>query len=69
MVSQLVVWSGIRSVVCMTAQQNFSLQQLLSAWRRREDARSSGDIGALADARASLDAARNDVHTSLSSLR
>lgn len=69
MVSQLVRLATIRSVFTMTAHQNFAFQRLLDAWRRREDARSATNLAELAAARSSLDAARNDMHASLSGLR
>lgn len=53
----------------MTTHQNFAFQQLLAAWRRREDARSTGNLADLADARVSLESARNDMHSTLSGLR
>mgnify|MGYP001813876816 CR=1 FL=1 len=53
----------------MTAHQNSAFQQLLAAWRRREDARSTGSLTELADARTALDSARNDMHGTLSGLR
>jgi hypothetical protein len=51
----------------MTALQNHAFQQLLSAWRRREDARNEGTLADLAAARISLDSARSNVHSALSS--
>lgn len=42
----------------MNAQQNFAFSQLVRAWDRREVARLNGDIRALSDARARLDAER-----------
>ena len=53
----------------MTAHQNFAFQQLLTAWRRREDARSTSEFADLAAARVTLDSARNDMHAALSGLR
>jgi hypothetical protein len=53
----------------MTTHQNFAFQQLLSAWRRRDDARTAGNLPELAKARVALDSARNDMHASLSGLR
>ena len=53
----------------MTAHQNHAFEQLLSAWRRREEARSATTIAELADARASLDSARTNMHTALQSIR
>ncbi|MFW2332803.1 hypothetical protein [Ilumatobacter sp.] len=53
----------------MTTHQNFAFQRLLAAWRRREDARSTGSLSDLANARTALDSARNDMHGSLSGLR
>jgi hypothetical protein len=51
----------------MTAYQNNAFQQLLSAWRRREDARHEGTLADLAAARTSLDHARSNVHAALHS--
>lgn len=69
MVAQLVRPVPIPSLITMTAHQNFAFQQLLATWRRREDARSAGDLTALANARTALDTARNDLHATLSGLR
>lgn len=58
------------SVVDMNALQNHAFQHLLSAWRRREDARSSGTFADLGAARKSLESARSNMQSSLqSSLR
>lgn len=51
----------------MTAFQNDAFQQLLSAWRRREDVRSTETIADLTDARVSLDSARSNMKSVLSS--
>jgi len=51
----------------MTAHQNHAFQQLLSAWRRREDARDSGTFEDLASARISLESARSNMSSALSS--
>ena len=59
----------VRSVVVMTAHQNFAFQNLLSAWRRREDARAATSLAELAEARATLDSARNDMRSALQSIR
>jgi hypothetical protein len=42
----------------MNALQQHAFETLLASWRRREDARRSGSIRALADARTQLDDAR-----------
>jgi hypothetical protein len=68
-VSKLWVEGSAHSIFIMTAHQNHAFMQLLSAWRRREDARSTGTLADLADARKSLDSARNDMHATLSGLR
>jgi len=68
-VPQLAGSGRIRSLSYMTAHQNFAFQQLLSAWRRRDDARTAGNLPELAKARIALDSARNDMHASLSGLR
>lgn len=50
----------------MTAHQNFAFQQLLAAWRRREDARASGStIAELGAARIDLEHARGAMHHSM----
>lgn len=53
----------------MNGLQNHAFGQLLSAWRRREDARSCHDIQQLAEARFALDSARAQMRSSLSNLR
>ena len=65
MVPQLGVDGRIRTLASMTAHQNFAFQQLLTAWRRHDDARVAGNLRELADARISLDSARQDMHSSL----
>jgi hypothetical protein len=52
-------------VFSMTAHQNFAFKQLLSSWRRREDARSAQDLAELGQARISLDSARTQMSTAL----
>jgi hypothetical protein len=42
----------------MNAHQNLAFTQLVRAWDRREAARQTGDIRALADARLQLDEQR-----------
>jgi hypothetical protein len=54
-----------RIIFCMTARQNLAFNQLLSAWRRREEARSTATIAELSSARASLDAARTNMSSTL----
>ena len=49
--------------------QNNAFSELLAAWRRREDARLSGDIRSLGNARLDLDRRRVEMHTALSSTR
>jgi hypothetical protein len=66
-VSQLVSDAAVPSLTYMTTHQNHAFMELLSAWRRREDARSSGTLADLAAARTSLDHARSNVHSALSS--
>jgi hypothetical protein len=68
-VPQLVVRRPVSSLISMTTHQDFAFQRLLAAWRRREDARSTGNHTDLANARTALDSARNDMHASLSGLR
>jgi hypothetical protein len=51
----------------MNALQNTAFQHLLSAWRRREEARSSGSLTDLGAARKSLESARSNMHTALHS--
>mgnify|MGYP000930404088 CR=1 FL=1 len=46
----------------MNAQQTLAFRQLLSAWNRREDARSENNVAALASARMELEQARNHMH-------
>jgi hypothetical protein len=70
MVSKLAVPAAVRSLEYMTGSQNSALHELLSAWRRREEAREAASIGDLANARASLDSARANMQSALySSLR
>jgi hypothetical protein len=49
----------------MNALQNSAFFELLSAWRRREEARSTASISDLASARISLESARANMQTSL----
>lgn len=51
----------------MNAHQNYAFRQLLDAWRRREDARHHGTIADLAAARTSLDNARANVQSTVTS--
>ena len=53
----------------MNALQQHAFTQLLSSWRRREDARRQGEFRELADARIELDAARSRMHSSFGQLR
>jgi hypothetical protein len=70
MVSKLSGVVAVRSVEFMTTSQTSAFHELLSAWRRREDARSAASIADLANARASLDSARANMQSALqSSLR
>ena len=48
-----------RNLIVMTAQQNAAFAELLEAWNRREDVRSSGaDVRDLGAARVALEDAR-----------
>lgn len=67
MVTKLGVRRAAHSVVPMNALQNSAFQQLLTAWRRREDARASGSYADLGAARKSLESARSNMHTALHS--
>ncbi len=53
------------SLFSMNGHQNLAFQQLLSAWNQREEARSSDSIADLFSARASLDAARSHMNSTL----
>ena len=57
--------AAARIIFPMTAHQNHAFQSLLSAWRRREDVRSTATIADLASARASLDAARTNMASAM----
>ena len=65
MVSKLEIAPPARILLPMTAHQNLAFQQLLSAWRLREEARSPSNIADLAEARAALDAARTNMAIAL----
>jgi hypothetical protein len=70
MVLQLSGLSIGRTVVAMNALHNHAFRRLVSAWRRREDARAAGTFDDLGAARKSLDSARSNMHSALqSSLR
>jgi hypothetical protein len=70
MVSKLSGLAAVRSLEHMTGSQNSAFHELLSAWRRREEARAASSIGDLANARASLESARANMQSALqSSLR
>ena len=57
---------GRRIVMSMNDQMNAAFQQLLQAWKRRDDARQShADIPELASARHDLDQARATMFRSL----
>ena len=58
----------IRNIVDMNALQNHAFGRLLTAWSRREEARSA-DLRQLAEARHALDGARNDMRSTISSIR
>ena len=68
-VSKLTLERPARIIVAMTAHQNLAFQHLLSAWRRREDVRSTATIADLSSARASLDLARTEMSSTLTSVR
>lgn len=53
----------------MNDLQNSVFSQLLSAWRRRDDARHSGNLRQLADARFELDRARSRMQSTLQGVR
>ena len=54
------------SVFCMTDQMNAAFQQLLEAWKRRDDARRDhADIAEVARARRDLDLARIEMSRTL----
>ena len=67
MVSQLSGQMLGRTVVAMNALQNHAFHRLLSAWRRREDARSEGTEADLGAARKSLESARSNMSSALQS--
>jgi len=57
-----------RTVFGMNDQMNSAFQQLLEAWKRRDDARrSDADICELAAARRDLDLARSEMSRTLAS--
>jgi hypothetical protein len=61
-VIKVVGVGGRRSVIAMTDQMNAAFEQLLEAWKRRDDARRShADIAELARARRDLDLARIEM--------
>lgn len=62
-VSQLVVRSGVATVIVMNPLQSHALSELLSAWRRREDARQIGDLRELANARFRLEQTRTNMRS------
>lgn len=64
-VSKLTIERPTLIVLLMTAHQNLAFNQLLSAWRQREEARSTATIANLSSARASLDAARTNMSATL----
>lgn len=52
----------VRTLFSMTDQMNAAFQQLLEAWKRRDDARRThADIRELADARRDLDFAHGEM--------
>lgn len=53
----------------MNALQTHAFNQLLAAWRRRDDARRGSDVRELADARVRLDAARSQMRATVDSVR
>jgi len=67
--SQLASGRQVRTVNDMNGSQNHAFGQLLAAWRRREDARSSTEIRQLAEARFALDNARAAMRSSLGPTR
>lgn len=53
----------------MNTEQNYAFSHLLSAWRRREEARATGEFRRLSDAHGELVGARADMRSTLSGLR
>ena len=58
-----------RSVFFMNALQTTAFGQLLSAWRRRDDARHSDDVRQLGEARMDLERARAHMRSAMVSPR
>ncbi len=69
MVPKLVIAVVVRSVDGMNALQNHAFSELLAAWRRREDARLTGDIRSLGAARLELDRRRVEMRSALDATR
>jgi hypothetical protein len=59
----------LRIVFSMNTEQNYAFSHLLSAWRRREEARATGEFRRLSDAHGELVGARADMRSTLSGLR
>lgn len=53
----------------MNGLQNIAFGNLLAAWVRRDDARQSGNLRRLSDARIELDDARNHMRTTFFNIR
>lgn len=61
--------AGSVQFVGMNPLQNHAFTQLLAAWRRREDARHTGDVRDLAVARHELDRRRVEMRDSFGTFR
>ena len=55
----------VPTLIAMNALQHHAFNELLTAWRRREDARLHGSLRDLADARARLDASRATMRSTM----
>lgn len=69
MVSQLATAGPVPTLNAMNALQHHAFNQLLAAWRRREDARQHGTLRDLADARVQLDSSRAAMRSTLEQVR
>lgn len=66
MAIKVVTPGGRHSLFTMTEQMNAAFEQLLEAWKRRDDARRDhADIAELARARRDLDVARIEMSRTL----
>lgn len=69
MVERTIFRADVLSMEAMNALQNSAFSQLLTAWRRHDDARRSGELPHLAAARIELDRRRADMRSTLASTR